>query len=109
VAHMSVCLSVCLELLVARMPVCLSVCLELLVARMSVCLWLMWLGARACAQGTRGCIGQRFALQELKVALIRLYQAYTFRLAPGQVPLETKTTLTTSPKHGVFVTVHPRQ
>lgn len=44
----------------------------------------------------------------LQIALIRLYQHHTLRLVPGQEPLETRTTITMSPKHGVMVTVHPR-
>jgi hypothetical protein len=34
---------------------------------------------------------------------------YTFRLAPGQVPLALINGITMSPKHGVNVTVHERQ
>jgi cytochrome P450 len=58
--------------------------------------------------GGRNCIGLRFAKAEAKIALIRLYQHHTLRLVPGQEPLETRTTITMSPKHGVMVTVHPR-
>lgn len=43
-----------------------------------------------------------------QIALIRLYQHHTLRLVPGQERLETRTTITMSPKHGVMVTVHPR-
>jgi hypothetical protein len=51
---------------------------------------------------------KRIGLSVPQIALIRLYQHHTLRLVPGQEPLETRTTITMSPKHGVMVTVHPR-
>lgn len=36
-------------------------------------------------EGQRGCIGQRFALEEAKITLVKLYQKFTFELQPGQV------------------------
>mmetsp|Transcript_1357 Transcript_1357/g.4048 ORF Transcript_1357/g.4048 Transcript_1357/m.4048 type:complete len:577 (-) Transcript_1357:297-2027(-) len=62
----------------------------------------------AFGDGGRQCVGLKLAYAEAKITLIRLYQYYTFRLTPGQVPLATKTTITYQPKNGVHVTVHPR-
>lgn len=58
--------------------------------------------------GQRACVGQRFARAQAKVTLIRLFQRFTLRLAPGQEPLELRTTITMAPKHGVRVTATPR-
>ena len=54
--------------------------------------------------GPRKCVAWRFALEEAKIALIRMYQHFTFRLSPGQVPLQLRQGITLSPKHGVLVT-----
>lgn len=54
--------------------------------------------------GARKCIGWRFALNEAKIALIRLHQRFTFELQPGQVPLALRQGLTLSPAKGVWVT-----
>jgi hypothetical protein len=40
--------------------------------------------------GARLCIGWRFALQEARMVLVKLYQHFTFELAPGQVPLPVR-------------------
>ncbi|GLI67209.1 hypothetical protein VaNZ11_011116 [Volvox africanus] len=53
--------------------------------------------------GSRTCIGFKFALQEAKVALARMYQRLRFQLEPGQVPLKTMVGLTLSPRNGVWV------
>ncbi|EFN55959.1 hypothetical protein CHLNCDRAFT_57715 [Chlorella variabilis] len=59
--------------------------------------------------GPRMCIGYRFALQELQIVLIRIYQRFTFRLAAEQVqPLPLRAGLTLSPKDGLWVTAHQR-
>eukprot|EP00775_Hariotina_reticulata_P006333 gene6333-6567_t len=58
--------------------------------------------------GPRMCVGWRFALQEAKIALIRLYQQQTYELEPGQVPLVTQQSITLSPKYGVKVQVVAR-
>eukprot|EP00878_Enallax_costatus_P023545 GHUV01025045.1.p1 GENE.GHUV01025045.1~~GHUV01025045.1.p1 ORF type:complete len:114 (+),score=21.23 GHUV01025045.1:582-923(+) len=58
--------------------------------------------------GPRMCIGWKFALQEAKIALIRLYQNQTYELMPGQVPLPLQQNLTLSPRNGVRVRVIPR-
>ncbi|GAX81208.1 hypothetical protein CEUSTIGMA_g8640.t1 [Chlamydomonas eustigma] len=59
--------------------------------------------------GGRMCIGYKFALQEAKVALIRMYSALTFALEPGQVPLQISYGITAGPKHGVWVRPLPRR
>ena len=48
-------------------------------------------------------------LQEAKITLVRLFQRYTFELAPGQVPLELRNTITLSPKNGVIVRPIPHK
>ncbi|MEW5314604.1 MAG: hypothetical protein WDW38_006087 [Sanguina aurantia] len=59
--------------------------------------------------GARMCPGYKFAQQEAKISLVRLFQNFTFTLAPGlpRVP-RTKTGLTTGPADGVPVVVHSR-
>ncbi|KAK9827863.1 hypothetical protein WJX74_006682 [Apatococcus lobatus] len=42
-------------------------------------------------QGMRSCIGQNFAIMEMKITMICLLQAYTFTLAPNQIPLAIET------------------
>ncbi|KAK9909316.1 hypothetical protein WJX75_000424 [Coccomyxa subellipsoidea] len=61
----------------------------------------------AFGEGTRVCVGQRFALQEAKITLARLYQRFTFRLSPGQedeAGLQLQSFFTLGPKEGIFVT-----
>ncbi len=36
-------------------------------------------------QGGRSCVGLKLAYAEVKIALIHLYQHFTFELLPGQV------------------------
>ncbi|MEW5298011.1 MAG: hypothetical protein WDW38_003697 [Sanguina aurantia] len=59
--------------------------------------------------GARMCPGYKFAQQEAKISLVRLYQNFTFRLAPGmpRTP-KVKTGITTGPADGVPVVVHSR-
>ena len=59
--------------------------------------------------GPRMCVGWRFAMQEAKIALVRLYQHYTFELIDKESPLKTEQRLTLSPKGGVFVKVLKRE
>jgi thromboxane-A synthase/cytochrome P450 family 3 subfamily A len=54
--------------------------------------------------GPRMCIGWRFALNEAKIALLRLHQRLEYELAPGQVPLKLRLGITLSPAEGVIVT-----
>lgn len=59
--------------------------------------------------GPRNCVGFRFALLEMRIALVRIYQRWTFRLAPQQErPLQLRMGITLSPKHGVWVTPQRR-
>jgi hypothetical protein len=44
----------------------------------------------------------------LQIALIRLYQRFTLKLTPGQLPLAVHTNLTMAPTHGVKVLVQRR-
>ncbi|KIZ06916.1 cytochrome P450 [Monoraphidium neglectum] len=53
--------------------------------------------------GPRMCIGWRFALNEAKIALVRLHQRFSFELRPGQVPLKLRQGITLSPADGVWV------
>ncbi|KAK9803710.1 hypothetical protein WJX73_004212 [Symbiochloris irregularis] len=62
-----------------------------------------WLGF---GEGARNCVGGRLAMLEAKLALVHLFRHHSYRLTPGQVPLEIVTTLTLGPKNGVWVTVH---
>ncbi|DBA69441.1 TPA: hypothetical protein ACH3X2_012787 [Trebouxia sp. C0005] len=61
--------------------------------------------------GPRMCIGIKLALEEAIIALVRLYQTYTFKLSGEllQHALEVKQTITISPKNGVPVTVVQRK
>lgn len=59
-------------------------------------------------EGGRSCVGLRLAYLEAKIALLKVYQHYTLRLTPGQVPLQIISTLSDHPANGTYVTVHPR-
>lgn len=53
--------------------------------------------------------GYKFAQQEAKITLVRLYQHFTFRLASGMPRKpKLKTGITTGPADGVPVVVHSR-
>ncbi|KAI7837525.1 hypothetical protein COHA_008661 [Chlorella ohadii] len=59
--------------------------------------------------GPRNCIGYKFALQEMLISLVRIYQRWTFQLAPRQArPLPLRMGITLAPKDGLWVTAHPR-
>jgi len=60
-------------------------------------------------EGSRSCVGVKLAYAEAVIALVRLYQRFTFNLAPGQVPLKTEAYISHRPKAGVHVHVCPRQ
>ncbi|KAG2492269.1 hypothetical protein HYH03_009509 [Edaphochlamys debaryana] len=55
--------------------------------------------------GTRMCVGWRFAMQEAKTVLARLYQRLSFELPPGHPPFETVAGLTLAPKGSFRVRV----
>ncbi|CAH9065071.1 unnamed protein product [Cuscuta epithymum] len=54
--------------------------------------------------GPRGCLGQKFSLQEIKLALIHLYKKYIFRRSPlMDGPLEMQYSIVLNFKHGVKI------
>lgn len=54
--------------------------------------------------------GYKFAQQEAKISLVRLFQNFTFTLAPGMPRSpRTVTGFTTGPADGVPVIVHRRK
>ena len=56
--------------------------------------------------GPRNCIGMRFALMEVKIALVRILMKYKFVASPEtQVPLEIRESITLSTKDGVLIRV----
>jgi len=56
--------------------------------------------------GPRNCIGMRFALMEVKIALVRILMKYKFVASPEtQVPLEIREGITLSAKDGVLIRV----
>lgn len=63
--------------------------------------------------GPRSCIGYKFALEEARIALIRVYQRLTFELDRSQHPvpgvLETRVTIALKPAHGVHLVPCIRQ
>lgn len=59
--------------------------------------------------GPRVCIGQKFAIQEIKLAIIHLYQHYVFRHSPSmESPLEFQFGIVVNFKHGVKLHVIKR-
>ncbi|KAL6840506.1 hypothetical protein ACP4OV_030316 [Aristida adscensionis] len=60
--------------------------------------------------GPRACIGQKFSIQEIKLALIHLYRHYVFRHSPSmESPLKLQYGLVLNFKHGVKLQVISRQ
>ena len=56
--------------------------------------------------GPRSCIGMRFALMEIKIALVKFLMKYKFVRSPEtQVPLEILAGVTLIPKYGVHVRI----
>ncbi|KAK1289883.1 hypothetical protein QJS10_CPB18g00831 [Acorus calamus] len=59
--------------------------------------------------GPRECIGQRFAIQEIKLSLVHLYQRFIFRCSPEmEDPPELEYGMTHKFKHGVKLQVVKR-
>ncbi|GLJ24937.1 hypothetical protein SUGI_0477190 [Cryptomeria japonica] len=59
--------------------------------------------------GPRVCIGMRFSLQEIKLAVIHLYQMFTFEHSPlMEKPLAFQYGIIISTKYGVKLRVHKR-
>ncbi|RLM92176.1 hypothetical protein C2845_PM08G23040 [Panicum miliaceum] len=59
--------------------------------------------------GPRVCIGQKFAIQEIKLAVIHFYQRYVFRHSPSmESPLEFQFGIVVNFKHGVKLQVIKR-
>jgi len=57
--------------------------------------------------GPRICIGNSFAMMEAQLVLATVAQRYCLRLLPGH-PVELQVSLTTRPRHGLPMTLHPR-
>ena len=57
--------------------------------------------------GPRLCIGNNFALMEAKLVLATVAQRYRLELVPGH-PVEPEPLVTLRPKHGLLMTLHPR-
>lgn len=58
--------------------------------------------------GARACIGEKFALEEMKLALVTILRRFRFELSPGQVPLRMSKAVTQSPAEGLFGRVYRR-
>ena len=58
--------------------------------------------------GPRTCLGQHMAFLEAKVALAMIYQKVRLRLVPGH-PVIPENSLTLPTRHGIKVTIEPRQ
>lgn len=56
--------------------------------------------------GPRNCIGQQFALTEMKILVIKLLQSYTFNLTSGYQMIRETTTILTQ-KGGLSLTITP--
>ncbi|MBA2679286.1 MAG: cytochrome P450 [Ktedonobacteraceae bacterium] len=57
--------------------------------------------------GPRICIGNSLAMMEAQLVLATVVQQYSLRLVPGH-PVEPQMVLTTRPRHGLPMTLHPR-
>ncbi|GFH10402.1 uncharacterized protein HaLaN_05709, partial [Haematococcus lacustris] len=59
--------------------------------------------------GHKSCPGARFALQEARLAIVRLCSAFNFALAPVQeFPVKVRTGFTIAPAHGMWLKAQPR-
>ncbi|MEW5312019.1 MAG: hypothetical protein WDW38_003683 [Sanguina aurantia] len=60
--------------------------------------------------GSRSCPGYKFANMEAKIALVRMYQRFTFCLSPAsQHPIKHRTGITLGPVNGLHVSVMHRK
>jgi len=60
--------------------------------------------------GPRACIGQKFAMQQLKLVVIHLYRKYIFRHSPRmEFPLQFQYSILVNFKYGVKVQVIERK
>ncbi|KAE8810993.1 hypothetical protein D1007_12141 [Hordeum vulgare] len=60
--------------------------------------------------GPRACIGQKFSIQEIKLAMVHLYRHYVFRHSPTmESPLEFQYGIVVNFKHGVKLQVIKRR
>jgi len=57
--------------------------------------------------GPRMCLGAAFAMTEAMFVLASVAQRYSLRLAP-QHPVEAQALFTLRPRHGLYMTLHPR-
>ncbi len=57
--------------------------------------------------GPRSCVGNHFALQELKIMTVLFYRHFRFRVAPG-FKVEPDPLITLRPKHGMKMILQPR-
>lgn len=60
------------------------------------------------AGGPRKCIGDNFAMMEARLVLATVAQRYQLALLPGH-PVKPEPTITLRPKHGLQMTLHPRE
>src|SRR6266571_779754 len=58
--------------------------------------------------GPRICIGNSLAMMEAQLVLATVAQRYSLRLVPGH-PVEPQMVFTTRPRHGLPMTLHPRE
>lgn len=57
--------------------------------------------------GPHLCVGKQFAVQEAQLLLASIISRYDVRVHPGY-PVEDRATITLRPRHGLYVTLHPR-
>lgn len=57
--------------------------------------------------GPHLCVGKQFAIQEAQLLLASILSRYDVRHHPGY-PVDDRATITLRPRHGLYVTLHPR-
>lgn len=58
--------------------------------------------------GPRGCIGQRLAMQEMKIVTMRVLQHLSLAVPPNQPPIEATAELVLKPRNGIKLIVSQR-